>query len=231
MTAILVAFVAGYTLSMIYVTVFYHRGLAHGAVRLRPAVRRFVLATGGWVTGIDPQAWVAMHRKHHAHSDEPGDPHSPHQVGLLGVFRAQLRAYEGELLRLLVRDRAAVSWCNRRGLWWLPFVLHAVLAMMLGAATSPLTGVAWFVGVTSHPVQGWLVNAVGHSAGSRNFATTDRSRNNWVVAALVFGEGLQNNHHHRPSAACFAVRWYEPDLGYLACWVFARLGVLEIRPG
>ena len=23
-------------------------------------------------------AWVADHRKHHAHTDEEGDPHSPH---------------------------------------------------------------------------------------------------------------------------------------------------------
>jgi stearoyl-CoA desaturase (delta-9 desaturase) len=232
------AFAAGYTISMIYITVFYHRALAHGAVRMKPALRRIVVATGNWVTGIDPKAWVAMHRKHHAHSDEPSDPHSPHNVGIGGVFLAQLRAYERELMGLLanhpthtsrVRDiEFPVSWCNRRGLWWLPPALHALLAAVLGAETSPLIGIAWFVGLMSHPLQGWLVNAFGHAVGRRNFATRDRSRNAWLVALLVFGEGLQNNHHHRPSAACFAVRWFEPDAGFAVCWVLSALRLVEL---
>jgi fatty-acid desaturase len=39
----LLAFVVGYTLSMGYITVFYHRAFTHGAIELKPLVRKFVL--------------------------------------------------------------------------------------------------------------------------------------------------------------------------------------------
>lgn len=92
--ATLLAFVLGYTLSMVYITVFYHRGFTHNAVELKPSVRRFVLLTGPWVTGLDVRGWACMHRMHHQTTDVPGDPHSPVEAGILGVFLAQHKSYE-----------------------------------------------------------------------------------------------------------------------------------------
>lgn len=79
----------------------------------------------------------------------------------------------------------------------------------------------------SHPIQGWMVNALGHSFGYRNYPTPDRSKNNLLVAWLVMGEGYQNNHHHQPSSAKFSVKWWEFDLGYYFCILAERFGVLE----
>src|SRR5688572_27949779 len=101
-----VVFAVAYGLNIIYMSVFYHRGFTHGAFTMRPGLRRFVLSTGCWVTGLDPKAWVCMHRLHHLHSDGEEDPHSPHQVGVLGVFRAQLMSYIRALRGLAVgRER------------------------------------------------------------------------------------------------------------------------------
>ena len=41
----------------------------------------------------------------------------------------------------------------------------------------------------------WLVNSVVHVWGSRDYASDDDSRNNALVALLVFGDGWHNNHH------------------------------------
>ncbi len=90
--ATLLAFVLGYTLSMMYITVFYHRGFTHNAVELNPSVRRFVLLTGPWLTGLDVRGWACMHRMHHQTTDVPGDPHSPVEVGMLGSFSRNTRA-------------------------------------------------------------------------------------------------------------------------------------------
>lgn len=238
LVACALVFLGAYTLNLCYVSIFYHRALAHRSVCLRHRTRRFVIATGIWVTGIDPKAWVSMHRKHHACSDERDDPHSPRNVGIWGVLAAQLRSYERELFGLLARHPSStarvadlefgVSWCNQRGLWWLPHALHATIAAGFGVAAGWLVGAAWFAGLMSHPIEGWMVNAFGHAMGRRNFDTPDDSRNNYLVALLVFGEGLQNNHHHRPSSARFAYRAHEPDLGFVMCRVLARLGLLEI---
>ena len=45
-------------------------------------------------------AWVADHRKHHAHTDEEGDPHSPHVGhgdGFLGALHGLWYAHMGWL--------------------------------------------------------------------------------------------------------------------------------------
>ena len=64
-------------ISFIVTTVYLHRALAHKAITLRPPVAfacRFII----WMsTGTRPRQWVAVHRKHHAHTDKEGDPHSP----------------------------------------------------------------------------------------------------------------------------------------------------------
>src|SRR6187397_604644 len=87
-------FLAAYLLNILMITVGYHRGLAHKAVRLHPALRKAVIVGGNWLTGLDPKAWVVMHRLHHAHSDTALDPHSPMNVGLLGIAAEQLRNYK-----------------------------------------------------------------------------------------------------------------------------------------
>jgi len=88
-------------------------------------------------------------------------------------------------------------------------------------------GAAYWLGIMSHPVQGWMVNAFGHAYGYRTFDTPDHSRNNTLVAWLVFGEGYQNNHHHAPTSPKFSVLPGEIDLGYLLCRGAVRLGMIE----
>lgn len=234
-----VVLVVTYLINTTYISVFYHRGLAHGAVVLKPWLRRFVALTGSWVTGIDPKAWACMHRRHHEYSDGELDPHSPVHSGIFGVMLAQLRSYEKTLVAVLKNkpgyaDRVAdldfpISWVNRKRVWWLPYALHLAIAVALGLAFNGwLLGFCYFMGLMSHPVEGWLVNSFAHAVGYRNFETTDNSRNNTLIAWLVMGEGFQNNHHRHPGSANFAFRWFEVDLGYAFCHVLQALGLLTI---
>jgi stearoyl-CoA desaturase (delta-9 desaturase) len=236
----LISFFAAYFINMFYVTVLYHRGLAHGAIRLKPWTRRFTVLTGNWVTGIDPKAWACMHRLHHRFSDTEEDPHSPWNAGgVLGVMLSQLRSYERALRALnknrepfasVVRDLDfPVSWTNRKRVWWLPYVLHAGIGVGLSALFgSWWIGGAYWLGMMSHPVQGWMVNALAHKFGYRNFDNDDQSRNNTFVAWFVFGEGYQNNHHAFPEAAKFAMRPFEFDPGYLMVKLAQALRLVEV---
>jgi fatty-acid desaturase len=232
-------FTAAYLLNVLTITVGYHRALAHKAVRLHPALRRALIVGGNWVTGLDPKAWVVMHRLHHEHSDTPLDPHSPLNVGILGIGAEQLRSYKRVLVGLLRREAAYTRYAtdldfplnalNRSRRWWVPYALHAAVGLALGLGIGWLLGAAYFLGMMSHPVQGGLVNSLGHARGGRNFDTGDNSRNNLLAAYLIFGEGLQNNHHRYPASACFSYRRREVDLGYGACVLLEKLGLLEIE--
>lgn len=236
----LAIFLAAYLLNAITITVGYHRGLAHGAVDIGARWQRLLVASGHWVTGLDPKAWVVMHRRHHAFSDTANDPHSPKNVGLLGIGLEQLRSYERTLVGLLKNDPEYTRYATdlafdvnpliRRGLWWLPYVVHAGVAVALGVGFGSVwLGVAYFAGMMSHPLQGGMVNAFGHALGGRNFATRDDSRNNHAVAWLVFGEGFQNNHHHAPASARFSYAPAEVDFGFALCRILEALRVLRVN--
>ncbi len=89
-------------------------------------------------------------------------------------------------------------------------------------------GLCYYLGMMSHPIQGWLVNSFGHAVGYRNFATSDDSRNNTLVAWTCFGEGYQNNHHRFPKSAKFSMKWFEFDFGWVVTKLLAAVGLIEI---
>ena len=236
----LLVFLIGYLVNTATISVLYHRGLAHGAVDLSPSLRGFVARAGIWLTGLDPKGWVCMHRRHHAYSDTERDPHSPVRFGLFGVLLGQLKSYERTLVGLARNEDEYASYVediefpinslNRRGLWYLPYVVHMAIAIATGLLTGGwLLGAAYFVGIMSHPIEGWIVNSLGHAVGGRNFPTPDNSRNNLVAAVLIVGEGLQNNHHRYPASARFSYRWPEVDPGYVLCRLLATTGWLAIN--
>src|SRR5258706_15132650 len=92
----LAAVVAGLALAQLgtlITTVWLHRGLSHRAMTLAPGVTR-VFRVGLWMmTGIRPRQWVAVHRRHHAHTDVEGDPHSPVLLGFAKVQFANAALY------------------------------------------------------------------------------------------------------------------------------------------
>ena len=236
----LTVFVTAYLINTTTISVLYHRGLAHRAVRLRPWARKLAAHGGIWVTGLDPKGWVCMHRRHHAYSDGAGDPHSPVELGVFGVLYGQLRSYERTLVGLAKNNPEytshvedldfPINWLNRKGLWYLPYVVHLVVALAIALPTGMwLLAACYWLGMMSHPIEGWLVNSFGHAIGGRNFATNDNSRNNHVVAWLILGEGYQNNHHRYPASAKFSYRWWEIDLGYGLCLALEKIGFLDIE--
>jgi stearoyl-CoA desaturase (delta-9 desaturase) len=224
---------------MTYISVFYHRAFTHEAIRIHPRLRRFIVVSGNWITGIDIKAWACMHRMHHMYSDTMQDPHSPKRWGLFGTMLGQLQSYKATI-RGLIRGKPEyvnivkdldfeISSLNRKQLWALPYAIHAGVWLACGILlNSWLLGFAYFAGMMSHPVQGWLVNSFGHAHGYRNFKTSDDSRNNTLVAWTCFGEGYQNNHHRFPKSAKFSMRWFEFDFGWTVAQILASLSIVEI---
>ncbi len=238
--ACLGVFLAAYLANAIMITVFYHRGLAHRAVTLHPWARKLTIHTGIWFTGLDPKGWACMHRRHHAYSDTERDPHSPVHLGMWGVLFGQLKSYERTLVGLSRGEseftRAVedldfpISWVNRKRVWYLPYLLHLAIALAIAVPTGMwVLAAAYYVGIMSHPIEGWIVNTLGHAVGGRNFETSDSSRNNHLAAWLVLGEGYQNNHHRYATSAKFSYQPWEVDLGYGFCLLLEKLGVLDIR--
>src|SRR5436309_8538418 len=82
-------------------TVGVHLVLTHPAFHTSTLVEYAFAALGSMAVQGSVIAWVADHRKHHAHTDVEGDPHSPHVGhgdGIGGVLRGLWHAHTGWLL-------------------------------------------------------------------------------------------------------------------------------------
>ncbi len=217
------------------VTIFLHRGQAHSALQMHPAlshVFRFWL----WLTtGIVTKEWVAVHRKHHAKVESQEDPHSPQQVGINSVLWGGLLLY-----RRAAREPGTLEkygkgtpddWLERRVYAGHPniglFVLLGLNLILFGV----LAGTAiWIVQMLWIPF--WaagVINGIGHFAGYRNFDLPDASRNIVPWGILIGGEELHNNHHAYASSAQFSTRPWEIDLGWLYVRILNSLKLLRIN--
>jgi stearoyl-CoA desaturase (delta-9 desaturase) len=56
--------------------------------------------------------------------------------------------------------------------------------------------------------------------GRRRYATTDTSRNSFLIALVTGGEGWHHNHHHYQASARQGFFWWEVD----PTWYFLKLG-------
>ena len=209
----------------------FHRLLTHRSFKTSPVMRWLISFVGG-LAGEGPAIhWVANHRKHHAHSDQPGDPHTPHD----GAW------WSHAFWMIWKRDSADYAAYNQR---WAPdltadpvlrfldrtFILwHLVMGLclfglgyLMGGTYLAWSFVVWgmFVRTTFVLHATWLVNSASHMWGYRTYLSNDDSRNNWWVALLTFGEGWHNNHHAFPTMARAGHRWWEIDTTF---WVIRGL--------
>src|SRR5580765_4637368 len=182
-------------------TIYLHRCATHRALTLHPAVAwlfRFAL----WITtGLSTKEWVAVHRKHHAFTDEEGDPHSPLLKGFWSVQLGNVYHYIKESKNPEVVERYARDIHDD---WWeRTFFQYGILGLGVGTASlCAIIGIGWgLLAASIHAtmyvfVLSSSINGLCHKVGYRNFNNT--ATNLQSIAFLTGGEGLHNNHHEYP---------------------------------
>jgi stearoyl-CoA desaturase (delta-9 desaturase) len=231
-----------YLLTALGITVGFHRLFVHRSFETSIVVE-FVLAVLGCMAVQAPLfKWVAVHRRHHQHSDEPGDPHSPHHQGrgVLGWLRGYWHAHIGWLFKpdppdldhyiKDLRQSRVLRVANALFLFWvaLGLLLPAALGGVLtGTWAGAWTGLLWGglvrVFLVHHVT--WSVNSACHLWGGRPYRSDDQSRNNFVFGVLAMGEGWHNTHHAFPTSARHGLLWWQPDLSYWAIRALALVGL------
>ena len=216
------------------VTLFLHRSQAHRSVQFHPAVAHFFRFWLWLTTGMVTRQWVAIHRKHHRHSDEPGDPHSPHVYGIKQVFFKGAMLYHAASKDKVMVDTYGVGtpadWIehnlysahSRLGIGIL-FLFNIIVFGWVGA-------IIWGIQMIWIPL--WaagVVNGVGHWWGYRNGETKDRSRNIVPWGMVIGGEELHNNHHLDPASARLSRRWWEFDIGYMYIRLLSALRLATVK--
>lgn len=103
--------------------------------------------------------------------------------------------------------------------------LSLLIPFLLGGWSGLLWGGLVRICLTHHVT--WSVNSVSHTFGRRAFETPDRSRNEWLVGLLAFGEGWHNNHHAFPRSAFHGLHWWQVDLSSYVIWTLERVGLVK----
>jgi stearoyl-CoA desaturase (delta-9 desaturase) len=244
---------AMYLLTATGITVGYHRLLTHRSFRTHKPTEYVFATLGSMAVQGSVIAWVADHRKHHAHTDVEGDPHSPHVGhgdGMSGVLRGLWHAHTGWLLSEqgradwkkyapdLYEDRG-MRLINRRfvslvviGLAIPALAGYLLTGTLLGAATGLLWGGLVRVFFVHHVT--WSVNSVCHFLVSRRFDVDDQSTNVFWLALPSLGESWHHNHHAFPRSAVHGLRRWELDPSAVLISAMERVGlawnVVRIAP-
>jgi stearoyl-CoA desaturase (Delta-9 desaturase) len=242
-----------YLLTAAGVTVGYHRLLTHRSFRTHKPTEYAFAMLGSMAVQGSVIAWVADHRKHHAHTDVEGDPHSPHVGhgdGVGGVLRGLWHAHTGWLLS----EQGRADWkkyapdlyedpgmraINRRfvslvvlGLAIPALAGYLLTGTLVGAATGLLWGGLVRVFFVHHVT--WSVNSICHFLGTRRFDVEDQSTNVFWLALPSLGESWHHNHHAFPRSAVHGLRRWELDPSALVIRGLERAGlawnVVRIAP-
>ena len=249
----LVVLLVSYILTIIGVTVGYHRLFTHRSFKTSRPLRALFAVLGSAAVEGPVIEWVSTRRKHHAFTDRPGDPHSPHVdhgVGWRGAITGLFHAHVGWMFRGVDRanprryatDLVAdpmLRFIDRAFLFWVllglafPFGLGVALT---GSIIGGLTGLLWGGAVRilflHHAT--FSINSLCHFFGRRSFNTGDESRNLAWLALPTFGEAWHNNHHAFPTSAYHGLTRRQLDPGGWLIRALERLGlawdVIRIAP-
>jgi stearoyl-CoA desaturase (delta-9 desaturase) len=240
-------------ITIMTVTVYYHRAMAHRALFLHPKLILFFRFWGALTTGMIPWEWVMIHRYHHSKDDALGDPHSPRifgiwQVLFLGVVLYYKAARNREIIRKSKPKDIKPDWFDehlfenpgRFGRFYgvgIMLIIDLALFGLIGA-------LIWLVQMLWIPF--WaagVINGIGHwprflgFIGYRNFEIKeivppeqrahkefDQSSNITPLGIWIGGEELHNNHHAFPKSAKLSYHPWEFDIGWMYIRLFEMMG-------
>jgi stearoyl-CoA desaturase (Delta-9 desaturase) len=225
-TTAVVLGVALYFARMFFITAGYHRYFAHRSYRLG-RVSQLVMAVGG-ATAMQkgPLWWAAHHRDHHKYADTEQDVHSPIRGFWWSHVGWILCDRYGRTDHDRIRDFAKfpeLRWVNRYDL--VPPAVLALVCLAVGGWSGLVIGFGLSTVLLWHGT--FTVNSLAHVFGRRRYATTDTSRNSFLIALLTNGEGWHNNHHHYQASARQSFRWWEWDPSYYVLWGLSKVGVVS----
>jgi stearoyl-CoA desaturase (delta-9 desaturase) len=230
-----------YAVSMLGITVGFHRFFTHRSFRTNRALKISLAIAGSMAIEGPLLRWTADHRRHHAFADRDGDPHSPWRFGteFSSLVRGMVFAHIGWLFDIeetnqekfvpdLMRDSDLKFISKIFGpLAVLSLALPPMIEAAIGtSAKGVLEALFWGSLVRIFMVHhvSWSVNSICHVIGSRSFITRDESTNFWPLAILSMGESWHNVHHAIPGCARHGIAKNQIDPSARIIYVFEKLG-------
>jgi stearoyl-CoA desaturase (delta-9 desaturase) len=222
---------ATYFIRMFAITGVYHRYFAHRSYKTSRLLQLFFAWLGTTATQKGPLWWASTHRQHHKYSDTERDVHSPLLRGFWYAHMGWWLGRDHEHARLdVIQDYARypeLRWIDKYHVIG-PLSLMGSL-WLAGGYDTFLWGFVVSTCFLMHAT--FTINSLAHVFGSRRYATSDTSRNNFWLALFTMGEGWHNNHHHYMNSANQGFFWWEIDLSFYLIKLLEKLHLVwDVRP-
>jgi stearoyl-CoA desaturase (Delta-9 desaturase) len=215
-----------YVARMFCITAGYHRYFSHRSFRTGRVVQ-FLLALGATTAAQKgPLWWAGHHRMHHRYSDKDDDIHSPRDGFWWSHVGWILSTRYKETDFAAIRDFSAYPELRLLDRYsWAPVWALGITCFLLGGWGGLLIGFCLSTVLLWHGT--FVVNSLTHLIGRRRFATTDTSRNSFLIALFTGGEGWHNNHHYLPASVRQGFAWWEFDPTWYTLRVMAALHLVR----
>jgi len=237
----LVLALAFYWVSLLGVTVGYHRYFTHLSFKAKAGLRVALAISGSLAIEGPVITWVSDHRRHHKYSDREGDPHSPWRYGddWKALSKGLLFAHIGWLFdpNQTSQEKFAPDLLADRRIRIVDHAFPGLVAvsLLLPALIGGLWGMSWHAAMTAffwaslvriallHHVT-WSINSICHTFGAEDFEARDKSRNVAWLAIASGGESWHNWHHADPTCARHGALKGQIDPSARVIWMLERLG-------
>jgi stearoyl-CoA desaturase (delta-9 desaturase) len=239
-----VTFIVSYVAIGLGVTLGFHRLFTHQSFSTKRWIAFILAALGTMAFQGSLLRWIADHRRHHAHADECGDGHSPY-IDASCANASTLRGFVHAHVSWMFDDSATDYEVYAKDLLKDPLVMffHRTLYIWLFVSLF----VPWFIGFAIggsqlawgclllagcvrttmlHNVT-WAVNSVCHTFGYESYPQKNKSKNNYFIAMMSFGEGWHNNHHRFPRSAFHGLSPSELDISGHIISFLERRGLVQ----
>lgn len=217
-------------ITIIGVTVYFHRCQAHRALDLHSGLSNFFRFWVWFTTTMSTKEWVAVHRKHHSYAETEDDPHSPQIHGISALFLKGVSMYRNETKNEDTIERFGRG--TPDDTFYRRFKeLGVIVCLFLDVMLFGVPGfLIWGIQMLTMPVLATgVINGIGHYWGYRNFETEDASRNVLPIGLFIGGEEFHNNHHAFAASAKLSVKWWEFDIGWMYIKLFEFFGLAKIN--
>ncbi len=232
-------FLVNWFLTLIGIHLIYHRYFAHHSFETSRIFQFILGCIGAMGCQSGPIWWASLHRSHHRHSDQAGDPHSPvlnsfqysHMGWLLNTqalridFNNVKDLSRFPELQLLEMHQFIPPIINLIIILWVAKSMGSALPTYINLEEQVLVW-GFFMAIFASRQCTFAINSIGHRFGTRDHATQDNSRNNFILALFTIGSGWHNNHHAFPRSARHGFLWWQVDVAFYLLRFLERVGLV-----
>jgi sn-1 stearoyl-lipid 9-desaturase len=195
------------------ITLVFHRYVTHKAFTVKYEIVRFVMLLAGTLAFQGSVAsWVADHRLHHLHSDQPLDPHSPltPNTGIKGLlwshigwlFYSDKEEVRKDRIVATLKEDKLIEFFDRKEVFIGSQVILGLLLFLIGGWSMVVWGIAVRICFVWQIT--WMINSICHVFGTQTYPESgDSSRNfGWFLLIWLWtlGECWHNNHHYKQTS-------------------------------